>query len=324
MTDSPCVAVIGASGFVGSAVTEALQRRGADVVRLRAPRLLGMTAHQAVPFIESQPRELLELAEQLQGADAVVNAAGNPDASSRDVPALTSANGVLPGVIAAACARASVGRLVHVSSAVVQGRLPVLDESDNADAFSDYSKSKLLGERLTRQFADGEAVIYRPPSVHGADRRVTRLTARIASSPLASVARPGTSPSPQALIDNVADAIAFLATTPLTPPGIVIHPWEGLSTADVMEVLGGRPPRQLPRTLARAVAASLSLTARIVPPLAANARRLEMLWFGQEQAPSWLSSAGWVPPAGGESWTRLGTAARSPETEARIQKRTHA
>lgn len=312
MTNSPCVAVIGASGFVGSAVAEALERRGKRVVRLRAPRLPGMSASEAIHFIEYEPRELADLAEQLQGADVVVNAAGNPDASSRDVPTLISANGVLPGVIAAACVKAGVGRLVHVSSAVVQGRQPMLDESERADAFSDYSRSKLLGERLTQRFSNGMAVVYRPPSVHGADRRVTRLTARIASSPLASVARPGTAPSPQALIDNVADAIAFLATTPLIPPGIVIHPWELLSTADVMEVLGGRRPLQLPRTLARAVAAFLSLMARVAPPLAANARRVEMLWFGQQQAPSWLSGAGWTPPAGRESWIRLGTVARSP------------
>jgi nucleoside-diphosphate-sugar epimerase len=270
-----------------------------------------MLPADAVSYLQSEPRELSDLSDALRGVDRVVNAAGDPDASSTDVAALTAANGVLPGLIAAACRQAAVERLVHVSSAAVQGRLPLLDDSDSTDAGSDYSQSKVLGERLVRSFSGGHSVTYRPSSVHGIDRRITWKVARIASGPLSTVARPGTAPSPQALISNVADAISFLATTPLDPPPVVIHPWEGLTTSDVMQLLGGRPPRGVPRPVARAVVETLALAGRAVPRLAATTRRAEMLWFGQRQAESWLTLVGWLPPSDKSAWAELGRAIRA-------------
>ncbi len=304
------MAVIGATGFVGSAAARALESRGASVARVTAPRLPAMRASKATAYIESSPSQLGDLTRELRGVDAVIHAAGLPDASSTDTEALTAANAVLPGLVAAACVRAGVRRLVHVSSATVQGRLPVLDDTDAADAFSDYAQSRLLGERLARTFGEGSVVSYRPPGVHGVDRRVTRMVAGIASSPFASVAWPGTSPSPQALVDNVADALAFLATTPLAPPATVTHPWEGLTTADVMELLGGRAPRRLPRPVARTVIVMLRTMGRLAPGFAAQARRLEMLWFGQGQATSWLETVGWSPTCGRAAWAELGRAIR--------------
>ena len=304
------VAVIGATGFVGSATGRALEDRGVAVTRLTAPRLPAMRASDAVTYIASSPPELDDLVGHLDGVDAVVHAAGRPDASSTDAGALTAANGVLPGLVAAACVRTGVARLVHVSSAAVQGRLPVLDDTDATDAFSDYARSKVLGERLARTFGEGRVVVYRPAGVHGPDRRVTRMVARFASSPFASVAWPGTSPSPQALVDNVAHAITFLATTPLDPPATVTHPWEGLTTGDVLELLGERTPRRVPRPLARTLVGMLGTAGRLVPRLAGQARRLDMLWFGQRQAPSWLESAGWSPPRSRDAWAELGRAVR--------------
>ncbi len=311
MSSSPRVAVIGATGFVGSAVTRVLEAKGFAVMQVRAPRLPGMMPADAVAYLESLPKELSDLSEALRGVDAVVNAAGDPDASSTDVAALTSANGVLPGLVAAACFEAGVERLVHVSSAVVQGRLPVLDDSSAVDAGSHYSQSKLLGEKLVERFSPEKSVIYRPSSVHGMDRGITWKVARIACGPLATVASPGTAPSPQVLISNVADAISFLATTPLSPPTVVIHPWEGLTTSDVMQLLGDRSPRRLPRAVARTIVETLALAGRVVPRLTATARRVEMLWFGQRQAESWLSTVGWLPPSGRTAWAELGRTIRA-------------
>lgn len=305
MTESCRVAVIGASGFVGAAVSGALEARGHVVERLHAPRLPAIDPDEAAEFVSSMPL-LDELTGRLEGTVAVVNAAGEPDASSRDVRALTAANAALPGVVATSAVAAGVPRVVHVSSAVVQGRLTVLDDSDRTDAFSPYARSKVLGEHLAHRHGDDAVVIYRPPSVHGADRRVSRMIARLGASAVATVASPGTDPSPQALIGNVADAVAFLATAGVTPPPVVIHPWEGLTTADVMLLLSGRAPRRVPRVLARAVVNTARVAGVVTPALAANARRLEMLWFGQAQAESWLTGEGWVPPLGRDAWEDLG------------------
>ena len=304
------VVVVGASGFVGSAVVAALRAEGHDVVSLRAPRLAAVPELPPAETIRTLP-VVTELATSFAGADAVVNAAGNPDASSTDAGALLAANALLPGVLAAAAASIPRLRLVHVSSAVVQGRQPVLDAGPPLDGFSAYARSKARGEELAALLAPDRAVVYRPPSVHAADRRVTRMIARIAASPLATVAAPGTQPSPQALLANVASAIAFLATTDQDVPPVVIHPHEGLTAASTMELLGGRTPRRLPRWLAKAATSLFERAGRTSPSMAANARRVELLWFGQGQAPSWLTSHGWVPVDGLEAWAELGRQVRS-------------
>ncbi|HEX3004803.1 MAG TPA: NAD-dependent epimerase/dehydratase family protein, partial [Angustibacter sp.] len=255
-------------------------------------------------------------AELLHGADVVVNAAGDPDASSVDVKALNAANGWLPLTLALAAQRAGAGRFVHVSSAVVQGRRPCLDETDAVDLFSPYSRSKALGEDLLANSGLSTVVIYRPPSVHDADRRVTRMTSRIAASRLATVLAPGTQPTPQVLLPNVAAAVAYLATCEEQPPRRVMHPWEGLTAAGLMRALGGRRPMLVPRWLGAAVLASLRVAGKLSPGLGANARRVEMLWAGQQQATSWLSTRGWQPPVGMSGWDELGRRVLDRESDA--------
>lgn len=313
MTKMPTVVVFGATGFVGRAIVDALRCRGAEVKMLRAPRLPPSRANQVREVLANHDALVAEIAQELAGADAVVNAAGNPDASLRDEESLMAANAVLPAVLARAVRSAGVPRFVHVSSAVVQGAAPRLDQSTQTAAFSAYSRSKVLGELLAQELAAPATVVYRPPSVHAPDRRVSQMTARIARSPVSSVARPGSSPSPQTLLQNVADAIAFLATTEAQPPPIVAHPSEGLTTASVLTYLGGRQPFEIPRTLAKAAVAVLTACGRVLPQAAANARRVQMLWFGQPQAASWLTEAGWSPPAGHDAWRELGRLlAKSP------------
>ena len=302
-------AVLGSSGFVGSAVAHELHKHG-RVRRIRAPRLPSMSEEDALTFAADHPNAVEHLARELAGVDVVVNAAGNPDASSRNVGDLVAANGALPGLIAAAADEASCRRFVHISSAVVQGASPVLDASEAHRGFSAYSDSKVLGERTAKGGRNLQTVIYRPPSVHSPSRRVSRQTAMLALSPLASVAGNGASPTPQALIDNVASAVTHLAVTTSTPPSIVTHPWEGLTTGELMRILGGKEPWHLPLGLARAGVLFLTRSGRLVRPIAANARRVELMWFGQAQAPSWLTEDGWRAPFGREGWTRLANEVR--------------
>jgi nucleoside-diphosphate-sugar epimerase len=240
---------------------------------------------------------------RLGAAEAVVNAAGVAEAWSGDTGLLLAANGALPGVLAAAAHIVSA-RFVHVSSAAVQGRTARLDASDVVRPFSAYSLSKAVGERAAHA-AYPESVVYRPPGVHGAGRSVTASLARVASSNASSVAGRGTQNTAQALLPNVADAIAFLALSEQQPPRLVAHPSEGLTTGGLLRVLGAREPRHLPVPLARAAVTLAHTGGRMSPRVAASARRLEVLWFGQEQAPSWLTEAGWKPKEGHEGWRRL-------------------
>lgn len=302
------VTVLGANGFVGRATVHALEAAGHEAVRARAPRLSGEE-------LAASEREIhvVALESVLEGSDAVVNAAGVPDATSGSLDAMLGANGVLPGIVAQAARRRGI-RFVHVSSAAVQGDKEVLDSSNDLRPFSPYSESKVRGESEARQ-CGGQVVVYRPPGVHGPDRVVTQSVARLATSHFSSVAGDGQRPAAQALIGNVGAAVATLATYPETPPQTVHHPWEGQTTAGLLRALGGREPKHLPAPLARCVVELARAAGRLRPGLAGHARRLEVLWFGQSQAPSWLDSIQWVAPEGAESWEALGRGIRLSNKE---------
>lgn len=300
------VAIIGAGGFIGSAVSAALVDRGHEVLPVRGLRVEDVRPGELTSGVWHDPRLAERIRERLGDVDAVVLAAGDPDASSVHEGQLFAANAALPLLVARAVADKSPRpRLVHVSSAVVQGRKAVLDASRDTDGFSAYARSKILGEELIQRELVSGYVVYRPPSVHAADRRVTRAIVRVARSPLRSVASPPEAPSPQALVQNVADALAFLATTPLEPPAIVIHPWEGVTTGSLMRLLGGKDARVVPRPFAVAAVRLLRKTARVWSAMEANVRRVEMMWFGQAQEPSWLVAAGWEPVVSESAWEEL-------------------
>lgn len=299
------ISVLGGSGFVGSAVTERLRTKGAQVSVVRAPRLT-CSPNDVHGFADAHPQVVQDLATDLAGSTVVINCAGDPDASSMDVDRLFGANGALPGVIARASAAAGLSRYIHVSSAVVQGSTKRLDESEATSTTSPYGHSKAVGESLALSApAPTSTIVFRPPSVHGAERRVTKMIRRLAASPVASVVGDGSAPTPQAHITNVADAIATLALTRSTPPRVVIHPSEGWTTGELMEFFGdGHKPLRLPQGLSPVIVQALRLASRS-ERLAPNARRVEMMWFGQEQATSWLTTAGWTPPAGRAEWRAM-------------------
>lgn len=308
MTPPPArirVAVLGGSGFIGAPVLHALERRGAVAVRLPAPRLDPVPPDRLVAAVEAADAVVEALAVDLADVDVVVNAAGRANPGSDDLPGLLAANAVLPGVVARAAASAGVNRLVHVSSAAVQGAGVVLDSSPVVRPFSAYSASKAAGEKAALRYFD-RTVVHRPASVHGRSRAATASLVALARSRLASVAGDGSAGSPQALVENVADAAAFLALSQTQPPPIVHQPAEGLTSAEVLRVLSEHEPWHVPRSIAGLALWTMSGIGTVSASWRARARRLDVLWFGQEQAPSWLTDAGWVPVAGVPEWRALG------------------
>lgn len=299
------VGLFGASGFVGSAVCQALEARGVQVRSMPAPRLVthardfeGLQSALERPDVVHQIRDLQRL---LTGCDVVVNAAGLALATGSGDD-LFGANALLPGVLTRATPPGA--RFVHVSSAAVQGRRAVLDETTSVEPFSPYSLSKALGEGLADLSGAEHLVLYRPTSVQGAGRSVTRSLSRVASSPLASVAAPGSDSTPQVLVANVADAVAFLALHPTEPPRVVLHPWEGLTTAELVRTLGRREPLRVPRVLARGLITAGYAVGSRSGRMLGLVRRVDMLWFGQRQVSGWLEGR-WAPVQGLDHWKDL-------------------
>lgn len=302
------VAVIGASGFIGSAVHSALVNRGAHVVSVKAPRLnlagrdLGASrAAMAAPQTMDAVEQLRSLLAQ---CDVVVNAAGVAHATGSG-DAMYGANALLAGVVAAATPPEA--RLIHVSSAGVQGRRRVLDETRAVRPFSSYTTSKALGESLVLALRS-DAVVYRPTSVHGLTRNVTASLVRVLRSRAASVAS-GRRPTPQVLLQNVGDATAFLALVDEDPPSVVLHPWEGMTTQDLFRVLDGRRPLVIPASLARGLLTIGYAVGQLSSAASGIVRRVEILWLGQEQTSSWLEGR-WTAPVGEEGWRQIANANR--------------
>lgn len=323
-------AVVGASGFVGSAVAAELRGRGLAVKELAAPRLESTAgtaaeivdaAHATVGATQAQggapdaagsdaagpdlAADIASFRNALDGVDVVVNAAGLATPGDGESPALTGANALLPAVVALLAREAGAHRFVHLSSASVQGQNRTIDESPARAPFSAYSRSKTLGEEALELLAGEtghpgshhlEITTIRATSVQGPGRPTTLSLVKVAGSPLASVASPGNAPTPVSSIDGLAWFVAETGLHAGPVPAIVLQPWERLTVSDVLTDAGGRAPLMIPAWLCRTVLATGYFVSRILGErLHGPIRRVELMWFGQGQVPGWAESAGLVP-----------------------------
>ncbi|GAB3545878.1 hypothetical protein GCM10027404_05190 [Arthrobacter tumbae] len=293
--------VVGGSGFVGSAVLKALTDAGEEARPVRAPRVTASADTPAEVFAEADRQAAVvdRLAKELSGCTVVVNAAGAAAPRSPGSRELTGANALLPVLLARACAAAGVRRLVHLSSAAVQGHRPVLDESPDTAPFSPYSRSKALGEQALGlgRFGTLEIVSVRATSVQGPERPTTTALARLAASPLASVASPGTAPSPVSSVDALAELVRTIGLHQGPVPSVVLQPWEGMTVRSVLEATGGTP-LVLPSFLCRLILRTgYGVSALLKERLHGSIRRVELMWFGQDQVAGWVAGQGIALPA---------------------------
>src|SRR6185436_6097480 len=143
--------VLGATGFVGSSVCEKLvERSGGADSRIRvATRHRSRARHlQLLPTVEIDAGDVHDdatLARMLRDTDAVINLVAILHGSEAEFERVHVG---LPQRLAAACRRAGVKRLVHVSAIGVA-----------ADAPSRYLRSKARGEAVLRAAGLGLTVL---------------------------------------------------------------------------------------------------------------------------------------------------------------------
>ncbi|HEX2272384.1 MAG TPA: NAD-dependent epimerase/dehydratase family protein, partial [Acidimicrobiales bacterium] len=243
-------------------------------------------------------------------------------------------------VVARAAEEAGVRRLVHISTAAVQGRLDPLDETPSVFPLSPYARSKAEGERAVlggwngqpsgRQVggAPAEVVVYRPTSVHARGRAVTRSLARLAGAlPGVPVTGRGNRPAPVALVENVAAGVVFAATM-RDPAPVVLQPWEGLTTRRLLELFGARRIVPVPERLADAGLDLLARSTARSARLTGHLRRAEVVVRGQGVQASALANAGFRPPCGLQHWEELarslpdGADGGAPDTTTSVARNT--
>lgn len=197
---TPLVALVGGSGFVGTAVAEAFATAGWRVVSVsrnpeNARHLKPLGDLGQVGARGADVRIPASLPPALRGADAVINLAGTATESSGQ--SFTDLHVAGARAVAEAANMVGARAFIHVSAL-----------GADADSKQPYAQSKGEGEAEVR-VAFPEATILRPAVAHGAHDRFTNHIATILSaspSPIIPLAAPDTRLQP-VHVHDIAEAM---------------------------------------------------------------------------------------------------------------------
>lgn len=295
------IGVLGTNGFIGSAVWNHLVATGHKVTALPRVDTAGISS-VATQRLNAEERKLLKeraaaVAVTLEGFDSVINCAGAATPDDTHASVMWEPNSLLPRVVAEAMTHTS-GNFIHVSSAAVQGTRLVLDESTYHDPHSAYAKSKATAEAwlLESELAKtGRLVIYRPTSVLAPGTAKLERIARVAARWYTPQVGRGAATLPLVTLDNVARAIGLLATASPPLPLIALHPFEGITQADLLLSTGHKRGLVVPAQVARVALGALRRASSVLPRIRGRVRRLDLYAQGQAQQCSALEKLGYVP-----------------------------
>src|SRR5579883_2048936 len=283
------VLLIGATGFLGSAIHAALAAKGHDVTAL-----YHRGAAPSWPEGEWRRADLGRLDEAgwralVAGQDAVINCAGVLQDNAWDSTALVHAQGLQ--ALIAACEKAHVARFIHFSAIGADRHDP-----------TPFSRSKRAGETLLQQsFLDW--IILRPSVVVGRGTfGGSALFRGLAALPVLPV-MPDTGSLQIVQRDDVVRTVLYFLRQD-TPARLALDlagP-ERLSLVEVVALyrrwLGWPPARhvRLPSWLARCCYGLGDLVRRLGwrPPLSSTARR-EMVYGAVGDPAPWTEATGITP-----------------------------
>lgn len=251
------IVITGGTGFVGRSVCEQLAASDAGcrlVVPTRRPSN-GRTVMTlpTVDLVEANVHDAEQMAALLQGADALVHLVailhGSADAFDR-------VHVQLPRSLAAACARAGVRRVVHVSALGVGAAAP-----------SDYLRSKAAGEAVWQQAlaGHGDLTILRPSVIFGADDRFTNLFARLQRLfPVLPLAGTGARFQPVWVGDVAQAVVRSLRARPGPGPVVECAGPQVMTLSEIVQRVGAmagcrRPVLPLPEAAGMLQAAAMGL-----------------------------------------------------------------
>ena len=202
MIPAPPVAVTGATGFVGQAVLDEAEKRGAP---LKALTRREQAAREGIEWVRGDLEDEAALAELVRDSGAVLHIAGIIKAA--DEAGFVEGNARGTERVVAAARKAGVRRFLLVSS--LAAREPGL---------SLYGKSKRLAEEVV-QTCGLDWTIVRPPTVYGPRDRETLELFRMAKRGV--VPMPGDGRSSIVHAEDLARLLLDLAARPLAAERIL-------------------------------------------------------------------------------------------------------
>ncbi|MCH9809237.1 MAG: complex I NDUFA9 subunit family protein [Alphaproteobacteria bacterium] len=195
--------IFGGSGFVGRYATRELAQRGWRIrAACRRPDLAGhlqpMGAVGQIHPVQANLRYPESIAAVVEGAQVAITAVGVLAPSGRQNFKALHVDG--PRAVAKACAKAGVGRLIHISAI-----------GADANSKAEYARSKAEGEAaVLEEFPD--AVILRPSIVFGPeDEFFNRFAGMARISPVLPVIGGGRTRFQPIYVADLATAIANAA-----------------------------------------------------------------------------------------------------------------
>ena len=266
--DGRTAAVSGAGGFIGGAVCAALADAGATVTGIDVdPGAAERVEATGARFARADVTDRAALERAIAGCELVVHTAAYVHEYGAmeefvEVNVRGTAN------VLAAAASAGAERVVHLSSVVVYGydHPGEQDESAGLRAHGNpYLDTKSASDRLARRRG---AIVVRPGDVYGprSSQWIAR-PAELARSGMLAVPGDGDAHMLPVFVSNLVDAI--LLALERGEPGEAYAVWDGEDVTfeehfrRIAEIVGGRPPRRLPRPLLTASGRASEAVARL-------------------------------------------------------------
>ncbi len=263
------VLITGATGFIGSYLTERLLSSGTPVrILARSPEKAAQLAALGAEVVYGDLTKPETLGPACTGCGVVYHCAAWLGSPYREGVAW-QVNVAGTAALVSAAITARVERFVHLSSLAVYGPVRggvVTEDSPLWQGVELYGDSKISGERVLQQAATHglSAVILRPGMVHGPRSRGWTLwfVDRIRKNYPVVVAG-GFGLCRPVFIDNLVDAMVLASTRPVSGHAFTIVdadiPWRDF-LAFYARMLD-RPARSVPRAAAYALAAAADLRA---------------------------------------------------------------
>lgn len=228
------VAIVGATGFIGRWVADAVLARGDAALLLArdagalAAAFRGMSGEMQLGVADARSPEALRDTLDAFSPSLVVNLAGyGVDRGERDPVAATLVNVTLPRVLAEWAAHGGA-RLVHIGSALEYGTASGdLREDTRATPTTLYGETKLAGTEAVTEVGDrtgARVMTARLFTVYGVGEHPGRLLPSIIEARITGAALPlseGRQRRDFCYVEDVADGLLRLADAPVRPGEIV-------------------------------------------------------------------------------------------------------